>query len=194
MEKSNDFSPFLFFLQKYYMGDFNSISVNDWETIVNTLEKENLSKDPNIKKGLTCIKNATKNEYETMKYDFNKLFVGPDRLKAPPYESCYLNSSKVLMQKETLNVRQAYLEAGLKIINKNVEPDDFLPYELEFLLFLISKEDEKSKEMFKKFVDQHLSLWYKQHITDICENSTNSIIVGSANILEGTLNLLKNIA
>ncbi len=184
---NSDTIPFVFLLQKYYNSDFNKISKEDWVKIINVLEDEKLAKEENIAKGLQLILNANENEFKNMVYDFNRLFVGPDTLLAPPYESCYKVTDKTLMQKVTLDVRKMYLESGLQVDKKNIEPDDFLAYELEFILYLMSKDDEKYIKICEQFIDKHLMNWYEAHIKSIRENVKNSIILGLTYIFDGTM-------
>ncbi len=190
MEKNRKLIPFIFFLQKYYNNDFSQITKNDWLTSVNVLLNEQILNEE-ITKGLNLIKNASDLDCINMKYDFNKLFVGPGTLLAPPYESCYLNPEKVLMQQVTLRVRKAYKDAGLVITNKNIEPDDFLAYELEFLLFLLSDNKNDYKYIFNTFMDKHLTKWYLPHIKDIRNNCENPIILGMSYILEGVIKTIE---
>ncbi len=182
--------PFIFLLQKYYIGDLQSISSDEWKKIANALQQEDLAKDALISKGLELILNTKEEDYIRHKYDFNKLFIGPDTLLAPPYESCYGYSDKTLMQNTTLRVRKAYLEAGLEVINKNHEADDFIAYELDFLLYLLDKDSKDSIVYFESFIKNHLSRWYRSHIDAIRDNSDNSIVLGLAYIFEGVMNNL----
>jgi TorA maturation chaperone TorD len=59
---------------------------------------------------------------------------------APPYGSVYLDDG-VLMGASTLKVTEAYHAAGL-VIDGSSEPADFLATELEFLYFLVGREEE----------------------------------------------------
>jgi len=62
---------------------------------------------------------------------------------APPYGSVYLDEG-TLMGASTLRVAEAYREAGL-VINASSEPPDFLATELEYLYFLVGREEEGFK-------------------------------------------------
>ncbi len=183
--------PFLFLLQRYYNGDFCSISLDEWKEIANVLSKETLGSEQSIKEGLKLLNSANADDCEKMKFDFNKLFIGPAKLLAPPYASCYLNPDKVLMQQVTLRVREMYSKAGLEVASKNVEPDDFLAYELDFLIYLLEKEDDKYMEIFDEFLNKHLLTWYDKHIEEIRNNSTNSINIGITYILQGVMDSLR---
>ena len=74
------------------------------------------------------------------RYDFNRLFVGPQKLLAPPLESYYRNEEHLPMQEETMAVRAAYEEAGLELIAQNKIPDDHAQFEFYFLSCLLEAE------------------------------------------------------
>jgi len=62
---------------------------------------------------------------------------------APPYGSVYLDDG-TLMGASTLAVAEAYREAGL-VIDGSSEPADFLATELEYLYYLVGREEEGFK-------------------------------------------------
>jgi TorA maturation chaperone TorD len=106
-------------------------------------------------------------DIESLKVDYSRLFVGPYRPLAPPYGSVYLEGSKV-MGDSTLAARDVYRREGLDICVKEVP--DHIRIELEFISFLISKEDEAAgrgngaealcyRRKQRWFLDSHLGVW-----------------------------------
>ena len=69
-------------------------------------------------------------EAARLEYAFNRLFVGPDALPAPPYASVYLDADPLHMGPSTLDMRALLHSLGLAAPHDG-QPDDFLPYELE---------------------------------------------------------------
>lgn len=115
---------------------------------------------------------------EAALFEYNRLFVGPGKLLAPPYESAYRNAQGLVMQEETLLVRQFYLQAGIEVSNKNAIPDDHLGLELEFICYLLSREGERLQAddsstanryaaLYQEFCQQHILPWAYQHCDDI---------------------------
>ncbi len=111
-------------------------------------------------------------------FEYNRLFVGPGKLLAPPYESAYRNAQGLVMQEETLLVRQFYLQAGIEVSNKNAIPDDHLGLEFEFICYLLSREGERLQAddsstanryaaLYQEFCQQHILSWVYQHCDDI---------------------------
>lgn len=138
-------------------------------------------------------------------YDFNKLFIGPGKLLAPPYESYYRNPEKLFMQKETMAVRDFYSSAGVNVKRLNSQPDDFIALEFEFICFLlykaaahISNDPDMTDyylQLYSEFLDKHLSKWIFDHCQDILAKSTSDFCKGMAIITQSFIeDELKKIA
>jgi TorA maturation chaperone TorD len=128
-------------------------------------------------------------------FEYNRLFVGPAKLLAPPYESAYRNALGLVMQAETLAVRRFYLQAGIEVSNKNAIPDDHLGLEFEFICYLLAREGERLQAgdiitancytaLYQEFCQQHILSWVYQHCDDIlrhgrtwlCRNTAVALI------------------
>lgn len=66
-----------------------------------------------------------------VEFAFNRLFVGPRALLAPPYASVYLDPEPQLMGQTTLQVRELYRLLDLRSPWENVIPDDHISFELD---------------------------------------------------------------
>jgi putative dimethyl sulfoxide reductase chaperone len=102
-------------------------------------------------------------DWDTVEFVFNKLFVGPGRLQAPPYASCYIDPEPQLMGSSTLYVQRLYEMAGLSSPLQGHLPCDHLGVELDAaagLLTMIghSKADEP-RALWRYFLDYHLKIW-----------------------------------
>lgn len=92
--------------------------------------------------------------------EFNRLFVGPGALVAPPYESVYLSPEQVLMQAETLAVRHFYRSFGKELAPDRHEPDDHLAFELEFYAYLHTiRPQGRRLQAMQRFHTEHLERW-----------------------------------
>ena len=114
-------------------------------------------------------------------FEYNRLFVGPAKLLAPPYESAYRNAQGLVMQEETLSVRRFYRQAGIEVGSKNAIPDDHLGLEFEFICYLLAREGQKLEEqdlitangyatLYQDFFKQHIISWVYQHCNDILQH------------------------
>lgn len=99
--------------------------------------------------------------------EFNRLFIGPGRVPASPYESVYRSPSRLLMQESTVDVRRTYLEAGLVMQRLGTVPDDHLGAELEFMFYLADRAVAEAVESRWEEVGRYLDLgrtFLKEHL------------------------------
>lgn len=109
-------------------------------------------------------------QLEGLRHDHARLFVGPNRLLAPPWESVYRSSEHLLFERQTFEVRQQYQRYGMETRQSNVEPDDHIGLELRFIahlnalaLFAMDKGDTnltvEAVEATGRFLTDHLLQW-----------------------------------
>ncbi|ASM35064.1 ubiquinol cytochrome C oxidoreductase, Rieske 2Fe-2S subunit [Campylobacter sputorum subsp. bubulus] len=103
------------------------------------------------------------------RWEFNRLFVGPTRPKAVPYESVYFDYHTMFGEK-TMQVREFYTKAGIKIKDDKF-PDDFIGFEFEYLYFMSYKAINSSNDEIIKeksdFLHSHPLNWFDQ-FTKLC--------------------------
>lgn len=113
-------------------------------------------------------------------FDFNRLFVGPQKLLAPPYESSYLSPDRMTMTRQTMSVRQAYRAVGIEIADKGRIPDDHLHYEAAFVACLLrslssSPQVDGQSDIaahYTAFLRDHLLCWIFPHLEHVAAHST----------------------
>ncbi|WP_251552148.1 TorD/DmsD family molecular chaperone [Neobacillus muris] len=121
--------------------------------------------------------------------DFFGLFVGPEALLAPPWESVYRSKEKALFDFPTFEVRDLYSQYGLEVKKKehhHDEADDHIVYELEFMLQLIERsigehDSDKRKSLLKgqqRMLKEHLLKWVPRFSTDIQNHGTSKLFIG----------------
>lgn len=98
-----------------------------------------------------------------LEYAFNRLFVGPEALPAPPYASIYLDDDPLHMGPSTLDMRALLHSLGLAAPHGG-QPDDFLPYELEAwhaLTLLLDNDAARpaAREALQWLCEEHLGRW-----------------------------------
>lgn len=178
------------FLQKFYSGELIKINPTTWEQLSDLINQEvSFLQDDKMLKGATLLCEKNHNDLLELEFDYNRLFVGPNRLEASPYESTYRNTERALMQKETMAVRRFYEKAGLVVTKKNINPDDHLSLELEFVEYLLknSGKDDAYYELYEFFLKEHLLEWVEEHCELIREKTANTLIVGISYILQGMM-------
>jgi putative dimethyl sulfoxide reductase chaperone len=131
-----------------------------------------MAHDEHTSRGLgLLIQSAERAEsIQLLEADYYRLFVGPEPMKAPPYESVYLTRDHLIFDEPTRQVRAAYAEFALAAPKLNREPDDHLGLEFDFLAQLcvtaldaIDLVDEttmmRSLDAQRRFLTDHLQRW-----------------------------------
>lgn len=102
--------------------------------------------------------------------EYQRLFVGPYRVEAPPYESCYRGPGRAVMGEAAVEVLRSYAEAGVALHPEVRDLPDHIALELEFLAHLAAAEvghwrrRERSRlaaclEREERFLGEHLLRW-----------------------------------
>lgn len=137
-------------------------------------------------------------EYDSLHWDYTRMFIGPDKLSAPLWESAYLHKDRLLFQEQTLMVRQAYLKYQFLPKHFQQEADDHLGLELDFM-YLLSAEALKCLEAQdftglrevledqKAFLQEHLLKWVPDLTEKILASAKLDFYPGMAKILKGYL-------
>lgn len=133
--------------------------------------------------------------------DFMRLFVGPDRTLAPPYESVYLGGEGLLFDAATLDVRGHYARYGIEVVGKGRVPDDHLAHELHFAAHLagiaearLGAGDEEGAEDvlvdLAEFLENHLGRWAATFAARVEAGARTGFYRGAALLLQDTVESL----
>ncbi|MGI9862154.1 molecular chaperone TorD family protein [Moorella naiadis] len=134
--------------------------------------------------------------HQELQEDYNRLFVGPGHLEAPPWESVYRSQEHLLFSEKTLAVREFYRSFGLESKKKNQEPDDHLGLELEFMAWLCREAAAKVQDGGvceklltgqKRFLQEHLEQWVPALTADIQRAARTDFFRGLARLTRGWL-------
>jgi putative dimethyl sulfoxide reductase chaperone len=137
-------------------------------------------------------------EYDSLRWDYTRMFIGPDKLPAPLWESAYLNKEGLLFQEQTLRVRQAYLKYQFLPKNFQQEADDHLGLELDFMYqlsqqtleYMQNQNLEVLQEVLedqKAFLQDHLLKWVTDLTVNIVESANLDFYPGVSKVLKGYL-------
>ncbi|MBW7882081.1 MAG: molecular chaperone TorD family protein [Caldilineaceae bacterium] len=105
-----------------------------------------------------------------VEFAFNRLFVGPRTLLAPPYASVYLDPEPQLMGRITLQIRQLYQLLDLRVPWENVIPDDHLSFELDLCRQLsVARRTVVSPELeaIYMYLIAHMRRWVPQFVVRV---------------------------
>lgn len=125
-------------------------------------------------------------DFEVLKIEQAKLFVGPFELLAPPYGSIYIDGQRRIMGDSTIKVLEAYGDAGLKLSDEFKQPPDHIITELEFMYYLIARYLETRNDqwltMKDSFHDEFLKPWLRDFTDRIERNSQSQFYNGLAKL------------
>ncbi|OEH86887.1 hypothetical protein BHU72_01085 [Desulfuribacillus stibiiarsenatis] len=180
-------------LSQYYLKGVQKLN----KDIVQTLREINIEEYPDIQSGIQrIIEGLSQDEdsYLQTNYEYSKLFVGPEKVVATPYESVYRSRDRLLMQKETIDVRNFYRKLGLEVIKKGSQPDDHLGLELDCMCYMLYQSLKQPEEQFynnlyRDFIKNHISQWVPKHCELVLEYSKTLVCTGMAQLLKGLIAL-----
>lgn len=135
--------------------------------------------------------------FEELHWDYTRMFVGPFELPTPPWESTYVRKDRLIFQGTTMNVRKYYDKYGIIVSDYNIEADDHIGLELDFIYHLnelcvkiaesaehqeISSLEQLLQDQ-QKFINDHL-LKFVPEFSQLVETNANTLFfVGLAKIL-----------
>lgn len=135
---------------------------------------------------------------EQVKREYRVLFVGPEEMPAPPWESVYTGEEGALFQETTLEVRQAYRTFGMQAEAYQRVPDDSLALELAFMsglaeraLDAFRREDREEAQRCLNgsldFLKKHLLRWVPLFLERMAESPTDFLYPQLCLILDSFL-------
>lgn len=112
--------------------------------------------------------------------EYTRLFIGPDHLPAPPWESVYVTGKPQLFQETTLSVRTAYRAAGYLPKCFPRVADDHIALELNFMAAMAAQALEAglacqeasaidALARQRRFLDEHMLRWIPSFAETLCE-------------------------
>lgn len=120
---------------------------------------------------------------DAIRSEYTRLFLGPDKLIAPPWESCYTAKERALFQESTLHVRSWYQQYSYVPAGYPSHPDDHISLMMHFLALTT----ERAKTCFeqdllcgyksllegqKLFEKNHILNWMDAYCADMDKSET----------------------
>lgn len=146
----------------------------------------------------------TKEKFDEIQLDYTRLFVGPDKVIAPPWESIYFNDSRTIFDERTLDVREWYRRFNLESVHIRKEPDNHIGLELAFLAHLagnafqaLENEDYQQVEELidaqRLFATEHVFSWVGSLFEIVNSKARTDFYRGIALVTKGVLLELSDI-
>lgn len=112
------------------------------------------------KQRIASLLSQTTLEEETLAQAYQRLFVGPYALPAPPWGSVYLDHENVLFGNSTLDLREWMLENGIDIALTQNEPEDHIGLMIMMVAWIAETRPEKLNELLA----EHLLPWAYRYL------------------------------
>lgn len=146
----------------------------------------------------TALQTGAAEMASTLSDDYTRLFIGPSKVLAPPWESVFMSTDRLVFQEQTLEVRNWYRRMGLEPEKINQEPDDHIGLELAFLAHLaqlalqaLENQNEEDFSFFlqaqKDFIEEHPLQWVGQWSADILDFGRTDFYKGISLLVKGVL-------
>ncbi|RJT55274.1 Tat proofreading chaperone DmsD [Rahnella variigena] len=120
---------------------------------------------------------------ESLTDAYQRLFVGPYALPAPPWGSVYLDKESVVFGDSTLVLRQWMRENGIEPHLTQAEPEDHIG----LLLMMSAWLAENSPSLLNEFLTMHLLPWSGRYLELLRQKADHPFYVGVAVLAESTL-------
>ena len=122
-------------------------------------------------------------DVDAAKMEYTRLFLGPDKLIAPPWESCYTAKERALFQTSTLQVRSWYQQYSYVPAGYPSHPDDHISLMMHFLALTTERAAACLKDDLlcgcrsllegqKLFEKNHILNWMDAYCADMEKSET----------------------
>ncbi len=164
------------------------------------------NEQPAVQEGLALLNAWAKEQkdglseeaFDSIRSDYTRLFIGPGKVLAPPWESFYFNETRSIFQEQTLEVRDWYHRFDLESVKIRKEPDDHLGLELAFLAHLAGQasyalEAQDQAEFGRllaaqrQFAEAHLFTWFNSWFKLVEKDARTDFFRGLALVTRGVL-------
>lgn len=126
----------------------------------------------------------TGNQPETLSEAYQRLFVGPHTLVAPPWGSVYLDRESVLFGDSTLRLRQWLRVNGIEAQRNQNEPEDHIGTLLMMAAWLA---EEKQHKMISGLIALHILPWAPRYLELLQQHAGHPFYQGVAQLAQITL-------
>lgn len=141
--------------------------------------------------------------YEDLHWDYTRMFIGPFELPAPPWESVYVRKDGLLFQENTMAIRNLYQNFGYEIKDINLEAEDHVGLELDFMFHLnklcldaCQKNNFSARsnviylaEEQSQFLENHLLAFIPQFTQKVVNNAQTQFYSGMSKLLRSYLKI-----
>lgn len=160
------------------------------------------SEQPDVMTGLALLQKwspanqggMSDEAFDELRLDYTRLFIGPGKVLAPPWESVNFSDERLTFQAQTLQIRDWYRRFGLQAEKLHHEPDDHIGLELAFISHLASlaanalgtaHDDLLAAQ--RDFLTEHVLAWAPAWCSQVCDHAQTDFYWGIARLTRGVL-------
>lgn len=122
--------------------------------------------------------------------DYNKYFVGPNHLEAPPWGSAYLDKDNILFGASTLDLRSFLKKYSIKTFSSPQEPEDHFGFMMWYLAFFMEQEQDI---IVNELLSEHILPWSGRYLKLLQTTAEASFYSALAQLASITLKSLQEI-
>ena len=136
--------------------------------------------------------------------EFARMFLGPKKLIAPPYESAYRSASSRIWGTQSAELRSFYRNVGICRDGSVNEPDDFIGFELQCAGYLLTAAQHARKagrkdlcifvlEQYHRLLFDHLTQWVPAFCEDVLNAEPDPFMAACARTLQAMIQREQNV-
>ena len=130
------------------------------------------------------IKEDPEKLYKDLSYDYAEIFLNAGANPVFPYESAHTGSKPLLMQQPVFTLREYFRQSGVHKNPDFKDLDDHIAVEMEFLRYLLEKQDE---EMYIKFFKNVYLKWVNSFCDQLTISASTKFYQSLAHFTRGAL-------
>ena len=150
------------FLSQVYLETPQEIFIEDIEEKHLFFEWPIAENQEAITEGLRILRlffaSSSSFDLPSLQQDYLNLFIGLEKVLAPPYASVYSSEDRLLFEQPVVNVKRFYKKMDVHIGPPFSEPDDHVGFELYCLSFLCSNASQAAKKNNLRSYEEALDL------------------------------------
>ncbi len=121
--------------------------------------------------------------FDALEETWQRLFIGPHALAAPPWGSVYLDREGVVFGESTVALRRWLGQQGIAPQRQNREPEDHIG----LLLMLAAWLAENNEAPLDDLLEQHILPWSGRYLTLLAQGADHPFYQGIAQLAQATL-------
>ena len=158
-------------------------------TTVAEMEEDSMAQDwPFVEPDMSVallrdMKHGAACDTSELAHEFRRLFVGPQKLPAPPYGSVYTDRDAVVFGESTLALRAWLRRVGIAVESDEVAPEDHIGTMLQLLAWIMRTKPE----LVDDYLTLHVLTWAPHFLEELEDAAAPGLYQALARLARITL-------